>query len=571
MSANSTMSISTLYNQFGDDTTVPRLFDVIARNYPEHVAISIPKDEKNPSRGWKNVTFRDLASAIDKAASWLLREIGHQSESFETIHYMLPQDLSVIVFMLASAKIGFKGLFCHPRCTTEALVYISTTMETQYLVSTSNLMPEARMAVESLTSIKSEINVITAPPLHFWFATDFPQQLGILASTKSTGNNPNDPFTVIHSSGTTGNPKAIVMTHRHLLRMAKSFLSVNNKDDLNYERFRGKRVALLSPVSSAAGLYFLLGLNFVYDFTSVLPPAPGPLSADKLEQTICYANVTCVIAPPKIFPDIAKCSRMLALIKSKIDSVGYIGAACPNHAGEAISTHTQLYPLYGSTETGMYPLFTTVSSDWAYMKWDSSFTHQMRPIASSNYYHLVLPRDVGARGFQIGFELFPSFEEWNTNDIFVRHPDPAKDDHWRYVGRMEDVIICRAPTSNSVGPNIASIKSRSSLLMPNEMEHMIERHPSIAAAVICDCEEGVLHVVIEPVGLGQTQGPRPEEADKTQALIAEIWSSIEQANAICSIPAQIHRSSILLALEPLPKGTKGYPQRNLVRQRYRET
>lgn len=71
---------------------IPHIVDDLAKSDPERIVYSFPRSQ-DVSQGFRDVSARELASAIDKVAWQLQNEIG-RSSSFETIGYIGPRKLS---------------------------------------------------------------------------------------------------------------------------------------------------------------------------------------------------------------------------------------------------------------------------------------------------------------------------------------------------------------------------------------------------------------------------------------------------------------------------------------------
>ena len=56
-------------------------------------------------------------------------------------------------------------------------------------------------------------------------------------------------------------------------------------------------------------------------------------------------------------------------------------------------------------------------------------------------YELFLLRDPKLDLYQGVFNTFPTIQEWSMNDLYSRHPDPAKNFLYTYNGRKDDVIV----------------------------------------------------------------------------------------------------------------------------------
>lgn len=56
-------------------------------------------------------------------------------------------------------------------------------------------------------------------------------------------------------------------------------------------------------------------------------------------------------------------------------------------------------------------------------------------------YELFLVKDPALKLYQGIFNTFPDIEEWSMNDLYARHPDPAKSFLYTYQGRKDDIVV----------------------------------------------------------------------------------------------------------------------------------
>lgn len=82
---------------------LPPLVDEIAASDPGRVLVSHP----TTSDGYRDVTFPEFARAVNRC-SWLLKDKLGSSNSFKTLFYLGPQDLRLLILVLAAVKTGHK-------------------------------------------------------------------------------------------------------------------------------------------------------------------------------------------------------------------------------------------------------------------------------------------------------------------------------------------------------------------------------------------------------------------------------------------------------------------------------
>ena len=85
---------------------LPKVLDDLAASSPERIYASIARSS-DVAEGFHDVTFRDMANAVNFCAHWIHGNIG-QSTDFETIAYLGISDLCGAVMFLAAVKCGYK-------------------------------------------------------------------------------------------------------------------------------------------------------------------------------------------------------------------------------------------------------------------------------------------------------------------------------------------------------------------------------------------------------------------------------------------------------------------------------
>ena len=90
------------------------LIDSIARDDPAKVWVSVPVDDEDLSKGFKDIHYAQLSNAINYAAWWLDSTLGRCKYPFETFAYAGPKDLRYPILTVATVKVGRQ--VCLLRC-----------------------------------------------------------------------------------------------------------------------------------------------------------------------------------------------------------------------------------------------------------------------------------------------------------------------------------------------------------------------------------------------------------------------------------------------------------------------
>ena len=85
---------------------LPKLIDQLALEGPSQIFCSYASTP-NASEGFQDVTYEQLARAINKCAWWIEEELG-RSHVFKTLTYLGPHDIRYMILTLAAIKTGYK-------------------------------------------------------------------------------------------------------------------------------------------------------------------------------------------------------------------------------------------------------------------------------------------------------------------------------------------------------------------------------------------------------------------------------------------------------------------------------
>ena len=92
--------------QFTGDL-VPHLVDKRAALTPDNIYSEYPVSTLTYDDGYRRITYRDLANAINGVAGWLVDTLG-PGRNFETLAYIGPNDIRYPALILGAVKAGYK-------------------------------------------------------------------------------------------------------------------------------------------------------------------------------------------------------------------------------------------------------------------------------------------------------------------------------------------------------------------------------------------------------------------------------------------------------------------------------
>jgi acyl-coenzyme A synthetase/AMP-(fatty) acid ligase len=195
------------------------LIDGLAQTRPEATWAKIPKDELTYESGYRKVSYKMMANAINGLAWWIKDELG-ESQSFETLAYFGLWDPRYILLLLAAVKVGYKvhqAPLSQSRSflTTSQMIFPSNSYNIGGLTKLLDplgcktiLLSSKQMDIGSklshakwnLHEIPSLTELLDREYRHFPFMKTFEEARS-------------EPLVVVHTSGTTGAPKPVIWTH----------------------------------------------------------------------------------------------------------------------------------------------------------------------------------------------------------------------------------------------------------------------------------------------------------------------------------------------------------------------
>ncbi|KAL9583722.1 MAG: hypothetical protein Q9203_004958 [Teloschistes exilis] len=351
-----------------------------------------------------------------------------------------------------------------------------------------------------------------------------------------------EPCLVLHTSGTTGHPNPIMLTHAALAIMDALWVipPLDGRECFLKAMAANRRFYLAMPFFHMAGFSIGMTLSLCQRAVVVLGPGDRPVSVPLVEQVLEYANVTSAMLPPSILEEMSKSEAALESL-GLLQSVYYGGASMSRAAGSAIARRTRLFNQIGSTESVVFITHDTDPEDFQY----SCFNAQrnglsFRATAERGIYELFIVRDPKIEIHQGPFKIFPHLQEYATRDLYSKHP--TKPDHWLFQGRADDVIVFATGEKWN----------------PCEAEAHIRRHPLVSMTLITGQNR------LQPAAIIELSEPVSRSDCLKAQLIDKIWPLIVEANSVSPAHGQIAKSHVLLGnkRKPFKRTGKGTMKRS---------
>lgn len=190
---------------------LPVVIDERAHDEPNRPWASIPIDDWELAQGYEDVTYGQLARAIDRLAWLIERSMGGRSAAFETVAYLGVPDIRYHMMEMAACKTGHKVLFSSQLNTLD--VHLSLMRQT----GCAALFSAVGVRVDDILAGSPGMAHFVIPDLDELLLLKDEDENESVAKpypyTKTYEEAKFDPYLVLHSSGTTAEPKPIEINH----------------------------------------------------------------------------------------------------------------------------------------------------------------------------------------------------------------------------------------------------------------------------------------------------------------------------------------------------------------------
>ncbi|RYP29495.1 hypothetical protein DL767_006685 [Monosporascus sp. MG133] len=508
---------------------LPAVIDERARDEPSRPWASIPIDDLDLSHGYEDVSYGMFANAINKLAWFIVNSIG-RSSTFETIAYLGTPDIRYHMIEMASCKTGHKVLFSSQLNSLNVHLSLMKQTECKALFSAAgvrvdDILTERAMSYATVPDLDELLDSKDrAPPFPY---------------TKTYEEAAQDPYLILHSSGTTGDPKPIVITHAAAAALDAHQLlpDVDGYTHCLEVSAPGDGVRFLTVTLPYHALSAQCALNLSVFGGGVFVPGfrHRGVQASDIYAIIENANVTKAILTPWMMEDIARNPNAKDYIQG-FEKVCFGGAALSDFALRVWAKYTNIQNVWGATEVCAPPQLEGSNEDAAYVFFDTiNGAIEFRKLDAEHFADDGSPTDV----YEIVLTMKPEsghlsgwhacqgitadtklpYPEHRMGDLWTPHPDPKKAKYaWRFAGRVDDLVTL------STGVN----------LHPGPMERAVTADNLVNAAMVVgrNRQQPLLLAELAP-------GVQPKDA-------SGLWeAAVRPQNVKVPIHARISRTHIL--------------------------
>ncbi|CAK4034303.1 hypothetical protein DOTSEDRAFT_73214 [Lecanosticta acicola] len=502
---------------------LPDTLEELSRDYPDQTLLLVPNDE-DLKHGWRSITYRHLANAVDGMCRWIEAEFGAGQRNIDVAAYM-----GYLVTEIALMKAGYKALLPSPRNSQEGQASLFKTTKCNILIHSQGVDTH----IDSIKSALPDVRTKQIPSFEELEQqgrdADHPYQ-------GPPGDRDDNEVLILHTSGSTGLPKPIYHTHTSIstVTAAKALYKPQGRRNVQDPYLESDRLLL-----TTAPFFHMMGQAILWRTIHcraplVAPPPEKPVMADLVIEVIKQTKPSCAIFPPSVLEEIAEAPRGMEALGT-LEYCFYGGGPLALGIGNKVTHVTHLLPVIGSTEAGLMPCrMPEDRHEWRAFEWAPGSGIDMEPEQDSDalYECVIKPAD---RRFQGIFHTFPGISEWRTKDLFERHPNNKN--LWFYKGRKDDVLVL----------------SNGEKFNPVGFEKTLESNALIKGALVVGQARFQTGLIIEPEWSLVPHGTGPEQ------LLDEFWPLIEEANAASPAHGRVWRSKVAIAKrdKPFKRSPKG--------------
>lgn len=295
--------------QYGKRLLV-NIIDDRAETEPNREWVSIP-NSSDPKDGWKKITYKQAANAINRVAHKLINSTGRPNkDEFPTVAYIGPSDVRYLVFALGAVKAGYQALFISPRNSQEGQLNLFEQTNCHIIWFEGSYKDMVQSWVQ-----ERDMHTFMTFPVAAWFPEE---QIEPYPYNKTFEEAEWDPLVVLHTSGSTGFPKPVVV-RQGMLAIGDGYHNLGEwkgrKIWLDEMSRRSKRMLNPMPLYHAAALYIAFLMVHYWDVPASLGIADRPLSADMAIESMKYAEVDSAVLPPAILEELSHTQESTDILK----------------------------------------------------------------------------------------------------------------------------------------------------------------------------------------------------------------------------------------------------------------
>ncbi|KAI0466492.1 hypothetical protein F4859DRAFT_526594 [Xylaria cf. heliscus] len=477
--------VRNLYREFGELRVLDDIVRHRAADNPPTPILAYPR-LANSVDDYEKFTGQQLNRFVDGAVKHFLSR-GLKDNTHEVVGILAPSNLDFVVTFFALSRLGYTVLCLSLRIPDNAITELLKQAQCHTIISGDS--PSIAANIESVRK-GWHLNSICIPNRqHYERKHSSNEQPFVRAYNASLERD--RVALIMHSSGSTGLPKIVALTHRNVLTHAVQGTGMDNFAALPLYHMYG--------VSTTLQAMYLRRTAHLFN-TSL------PLTADNILAALTSTKASVIHAVPYALGLMAEQPRGLEYLKGcKI--VTAAGARTPDELGDRlVAAGVNLAVVFGTTEAGLLgdSMRREEGDDtWNYIRIYSNVRKfvTMCPIGDNQFECVYLQ---GHPGLSTWNSHDPEHHCWRSKDIFTPHRSIP--DAWKYVTRIDDRITL----------------VNGEKVLPLPIEGRVRDHDLVREAVVVGVDRPIPGLLLF----------RSQASDSLSdaSFIEAVWPTIEEAN-----------------------------------------
>ncbi|EXM17844.1 Chloramphenicol acetyltransferase-like domain superfamily [Fusarium oxysporum f. sp. vasinfectum] len=492
---------------------IPQILDRLAVADPERVVYSIASLSDGAPK-FKHITAQAFGRAVDKTAWWLHKHLNEMNAApngdlaqehavtqkppkIQALGYIGPHDIRHVLLTYGAVKAGCAALFLSPKNNiTGALAVLSASdcsiwvkpREQAMLPLVEGILQERYMRVLELPSVDELLEAESTEP--FVFDKAFESVI-------------NEPFCILHTSGTTGVPKPILWTHGLIGTMDAVRLLPPIEGDGGLAPWtdnwnEGDRIYSSFPMSHGAGVIMDILMPSLFNLHCILGPSGVLPNLGLIESLTDHIDIWSMV--PSLVDELGENPEVLAKFESSKFICASGGPVSPVIVSK-VNKVVRVLNLTGTTEGLFIGNLWVPREDWHWFAFHPYSGFEFKEVQPGVYEHWVHRNEHWAL-FQGIFYTFPDQDSINLKDLYIRHP--TKPNLWAFSGRSDDVVVL----------------SNGYKISPLDTEALVTTHPAVEGCLMIGTGKPQAGLLIE----------LKDHSEKNNELFDSIWAIVERAN-----------------------------------------